>query len=60
MKTIDEIKEKAESIKLDIRKIAMKVDEAKTTNEALKFQPELNSLSGQLYVLEWVLDFELI
>lgn len=60
MKTIEEIKEKAESIKLDIRKIVIKADEAKTIDEALKFQPVINSLAGQLHVLEWVLDFELI
>lgn len=60
MKTIEEIKEKAESIKSDIRDVITKADKAGTTADSLKFQPELNSLAGQLYLLEWVLDYELI
>ncbi len=58
MKTVEEIKEKAELIKSEIREIVVKADEAKTTEDAMKFQPMINSLSGQLYILEWVLDFE--
>lgn len=60
MKTKSEIKEKMNSIKSELREIAIKTDEAKTAEDALNFQPAVNSLSGQLHVLEWVLDFELI
>lgn len=60
MKTNDEIKAKFNELKIDVKKLSVKIDEAKTTDEALKYQPMLNSLCGQLSVLEWVLDFELI